>query len=88
MDKFIVKHYESDENPTIKGNGFDGLIVGDNREDAEEFINFVNKLIKFCDDNVGEGFNGQQCKFCGVWIEEHTVHKDFCTAKQYKELIR
>ena len=51
MDKFIVKHYESDANPTIKGNGFDGLIVGDNREDAEEFINFINNLIRLCNDN-------------------------------------
>jgi len=50
MEKFIVKRYSSDERPIIKGNGFDGLVVGDDREEAEEFIAFVNNLIT--------GFNG------------------------------
>jgi hypothetical protein len=39
---FVVKHYESDERPTIKGNGFDGLEVGETREEAQEFVDFVN----------------------------------------------
>ena len=39
---FIVKHYSSDERPTIKGNGFDGLEVGEDREEAEHFIAWVN----------------------------------------------
>ena len=46
MDKFIVKHYSSDEYPCIKGNGFDGTTVGDDREDAEEFIDFINEIIQ------------------------------------------
>lgn len=45
IGEFTVKCY-CGENPIIKGNGFDGLNVGDNREDAEEFIEFVNNLIK------------------------------------------
>jgi len=42
IEPFIVKHYSSDDNPIIKGNSFDGLIVGEDREEAEEFINFIN----------------------------------------------
>lgn len=47
MERFIVKHYSDDEQPSIKGNGFDGLRIGQDREDAEAFIEFVNKLIEF-----------------------------------------
>jgi hypothetical protein len=46
MHKFVVKHYSSDESPTIKGNGFDGLEIGEDREEAEEFITFINSLIE------------------------------------------
>jgi hypothetical protein len=42
---FVVKHYSADERPTIKGNGFDGLEVGQDREEAEAFITFVNSAI-------------------------------------------
>ena len=44
IDKFIIKQYEN-ERPIIKGNGFDGLEIGYNREEAEEFINFINTLV-------------------------------------------
>lgn len=44
LDKFIIKQYEN-EKPIIKGNGFDGLEIGDDRQEAEEFISFVNFLI-------------------------------------------
>lgn len=44
LDNFTIKQYEN-EKPIIKGNGFDGLEIGDNRQDAEEFISFVNFLI-------------------------------------------
>ena len=40
---FVVRHYASDDYPSIKGNGFDGLQVGEDREEAEEFIAWVNK---------------------------------------------
>jgi hypothetical protein len=46
MEKFIIKHYAEDPHPTLKGNGFDGLVIGDYRKEAEEFIEFVNKLIE------------------------------------------
>lgn len=42
-EPFVVRHYESDDYPSIKGNGFDGLQVGEDREEAEEFIAWVNK---------------------------------------------
>ena len=45
--KFVVKHYSETPHPCIKGNGFDGLTVGDYRDEAEDFIKFVNELIEF-----------------------------------------
>lgn len=64
IEQFIVKHYVSDERPSIKGNGFDGLEVGEDRQDAEEFIAWVNaKLVRLAEaerllrnlvDNVGD----------------------------------
>jgi hypothetical protein len=44
-EHFIVKHYGDDPHPTIKGNGFDGLVIGEYREEAEDFIKFVNSLM-------------------------------------------
>lgn len=41
-EKFVVRHYVGDERPIIKGNGFDGLEIGSSREEAEEFIAWVN----------------------------------------------
>lgn len=41
-EPFIVKQYDADERPIIKGNGFDGLEIGTDREDAQDFIDFVN----------------------------------------------
>lgn len=46
VEKFIIKHYIGDKHPTVKGNGFDGLIIGDNRDEAEEFVNFINAIIE------------------------------------------
>ena len=45
MELFTVKHYSEDERPTIKGNGFDGMEVGETREEAEEFVQWVNRLV-------------------------------------------
>jgi len=42
---FIVKHYSADERPNIKGNGFDGLEVGKDRAEAEDFVSWVNAHI-------------------------------------------
>jgi len=53
MEDFVVKQY-IDERVTIKGNGFDGLEIGDTREDAQEFIDFVNKEIKELEEKLKE----------------------------------
>lgn len=45
IENFVVKHYHGDDRPTIKGNYFDGLEIGEDREEAEEFIKFVNNII-------------------------------------------
>lgn len=39
---FVVRHYTDDQRPSIKGNGFDGLEVGEDRQEAEEFIAWIN----------------------------------------------
>lgn len=49
MEKFVVKHYTDDEHPIIKGNGFDGLVIGEDREEAQEFVNYINKIISSVD---------------------------------------
>jgi hypothetical protein len=45
MEPFVVKHYSADERPTLKGNGFDGLEIGEDREEAERFVAFVNAAV-------------------------------------------
>ena len=43
-DKFIIKQYSKDERPILKGNGFDGLEIGEDRLEAQEFIDFINQI--------------------------------------------
>ena len=45
IEPFVVKHYGEDPFPTIKGNGFDGLQVGATREDAEDFVKWLNERL-------------------------------------------
>ena len=45
INPFYVKQYNPGDRPTVKGNGFDGIEVGETREEAEEFIIFVNHLV-------------------------------------------
>jgi hypothetical protein len=45
IERFVIKQYSDDERPIIKGNGFDGLEIGEDREEAQEFIDFVNMLL-------------------------------------------
>ena len=42
QEPFVVKHYVSDERPMIKGNGFDGLEIGEDREEAQAFVDWIN----------------------------------------------
>ena len=57
MEHFTVKHYIGDDRPTLKGNGFDGLEVGRTREDAQDFVTFLNAAI----DAAGKG--SMRCTF-------------------------
>jgi hypothetical protein len=41
-EPFVVRHYANDERPCIKGNGFDGLELGESREEAEAFVSWIN----------------------------------------------
>jgi len=43
LESFAVKQY--DDICIVKGNGFDGQELGMDREDAEDFIGFVNRSI-------------------------------------------
>lgn len=45
IEPFVVKHYASDERPSIKGNGFDGLEIGEERQDAEDFVKWLNERL-------------------------------------------
>lgn len=42
---FAVRYYTEDHNPTLKGNGFDGLVLGRTLREAEEFVNWVNAAL-------------------------------------------
>ena len=50
MEKFVVKHYTDEPHPTIKGNGFDGLVIGDYKEEAEKFIDFINEKLEYIEN--------------------------------------
>lgn len=45
MHPFVVRHYIEDERPSIKGNGFDGLEIGEDREEAEAFVAWINEKL-------------------------------------------
>lgn len=72
MEHFVVKFYTGDEGPTIKGNGMDGLRVGETREDAEEFAAWVNALIDDC-ERKSEALDVMNSKVVLIpkWVSEH-----------------
>jgi hypothetical protein len=45
VEPFVVRHYVADDRPSIKGNGFDGLTLGEDREQAEAFVAWVNSRL-------------------------------------------
>lgn len=47
LSPLCVKHYTDEPHPCIKGCGFDGLVVGNYREEAQTFVDFVNDLIEY-----------------------------------------
>lgn len=45
IEPFVVRHYAGDERPIIKGNGFDGLEIGECREEAQHFVDWINAAL-------------------------------------------
>lgn len=43
-EDFVIKHYAGEKNPCIKGNGFDGLLLGEDRQEAQEFVDYINGM--------------------------------------------
>jgi len=48
-ERFVAKQYTDDPHPILKGYGFDGLTIGDYREEAQSFVDFLNGIIEKCD---------------------------------------
>ena len=46
-DRIVVRHYTDEERPIIKGNGFDGLEIGETRDEAEDFVAWINARLGF-----------------------------------------
>ena len=44
--QFLVKHYAEDERPILKGHGFDGLEIGGDRQEAQEFVDYLNSMLR------------------------------------------
>lgn len=49
MEKFVIKHYTDQAHPSLKGFGFDGLVIGEYRDEAEEFAEFLNSILEKCE---------------------------------------
>lgn len=47
LEEFVVKNYVGHDRPVIKGNSFDGLEIGETKEEGQEFVDFVNMLIQY-----------------------------------------
>ena len=77
LEKFEVKHYTDSPHPCIKGNGFDGLTIGDYRDQAEEFVLFMNKLIEEKLDSSSYYFSSEYEleKTCDACPEQYNVFK-------------
>ena len=67
MEHFTVKHYTDAPHPTIKGNGFGGLVVGEYRDEAQRFVDFVNGLMSHHEDAAkGDAVN---------WVQRYVMNK-------------
>lgn len=44
-EPFVVRFYTEDEGPILKGNGFDGCRIGEDREEAERVVSWINVRI-------------------------------------------
>jgi len=78
VEKFIIKQYPCNANPSIEGNGFNPIPLGDNNDDAEEFIGFVNDLIDTI--NILDGGRGEILKAFDERVAKRSSDKSapFC----------
>lgn len=63
MEKFIVKHYAGQAHPIVKGNGFDGIVLGESKEEAQDFVDFINKQLSAKQTTTPQ--NAELCEYCG-----------------------
>lgn len=47
LEEFVIKNYVGHDRPIIKLNNLDELEIGDNQEEGQEFVDFVNMLIQY-----------------------------------------
>jgi hypothetical protein len=76
-EPFVVRHYSTDERPTIKGNGFDGLEVGETREEAEAFVAFVNNFARsYAEQAVKQAVAAEREACAKLCDEQADAHSD------------
>ena len=81
LEPFVVKHYSGDERPSIKGNGFDGLEIGEDREEAEAFISWVNARLAVPTEARQYSKTPGQCGHESATIKCNDCGIDFRNAK-------
>lgn len=80
-EPFVVKHYSGSERPMLKGNGFDGLEIGEDRDEAEQFVRWINAAL------AGQQA-GQQAEptdgwkeACIAWTVCGSIHREYAKGK-------
>jgi len=91
MENFIVKHYGDTAHPVVKGHGFDGLTIGDYREEANDFIEYINSMIELIDRldssyEITGGLIGNGCEH-GFKPASDCKNKE-CEDKRIHDLIK
>jgi hypothetical protein len=95
IEEFAVTRHSEEECPIIKGNSFDDLKIGEDREEAEEFIDFVNNIIDFCNDLFVDctiqPYAGarSECLYCGaVEQRDGTIDHSICPIIKYESIMK
>jgi hypothetical protein len=90
VEKFIVKHYNGEAHPSIKGHGFDGTTLGDERYEADDFVEYINSMIELIDllDSSYEITSGLIGNGCGHGFKpaSNCKNKD-CEDKRIHDLM-
>lgn len=86
IEPFVVKHYGEEPHPCIKGNGFDGLVLGNYREEAEEFVRWINERLSL-PNAVVEPPHGWWSFLRSVLSQGASIQQDYVagTHKGYEE---